>query len=61
MANAVCENLSLDEISQKCSISTSYLKLLFKNYAGVPPKIYYNNLRIKQAKELAATKALIPE
>lgn len=52
MANAVCENLSLDEISQRCSISTSYLKLLFKNYAGVPPKVYYNNLRIKQAKEL---------
>lgn len=51
MALSVCENLSLDEIAKKCNISTSYLKLLFKSYAGVPPKVYYNNLRLKQSQE----------
>ena len=34
------------------NISISYLKLLFKNYAGISPKIYFNQLRARHAAQL---------
>ncbi|MBE6602388.1 MAG: helix-turn-helix domain-containing protein [Ruminococcaceae bacterium] len=52
MTKRVCENCSLSEIAAECNISTSYLKLLFKTYAGIAPKQYYAHLRTQYAAEL---------
>ena len=49
MTEHVCKNSSLSEIAADCRISTSYLKLLFKKYAGISPKSYYSNLRTQYA------------
>ncbi len=40
-------NLSLAEFALRGNISLSYLKLLFSQYAGISPKVYYNNLRFR--------------
>lgn len=45
----VCQNASLSELAAECNISVSYLKLLFKKYAGISPKSYYINLRLQHA------------
>ena len=52
MTQCVCDNLTLSEIADKHNISVSYLKLLFKTYAGISPKSYYNTLRISHAAHL---------
>ena len=49
MSKNVCQNISLTELAANCNISVSYLKLLFKTYAGISPKCYYNNLRLRHA------------
>ena len=52
MTQNVCENLTLDDIARHNHVSTSYVKLLFKTYAGISPKSYYNQLRTRRATEL---------
>ena len=49
MSARICDNCSLTEIASACNISVSYLKLLFKTYAGIAPKQYYTNLRTQYA------------
>ena len=43
------ENRTLEEIAATCHISVSYMKLLFARFAGVPPKRYYEMLRMREA------------
>ena len=52
MTVKICDNCSLEEFAHACNISISYLKLLFKTYAGIAPKQYYANLRTQYASEL---------
>ncbi len=46
------ENRTLAQIAADHHISVSYLKLLFREYAGISPKTYYNNLRLQYAATL---------
>lgn len=52
MTDRVSENLTLSDFARSNNISISYLKLLFKNYAGISPKIYFNQLRARHAAQL---------
>lgn len=52
MTQHVSDNLTLAEIATAHNISVSGLKLLFKTYAGISPKAYYNHLRIRHASNL---------
>lgn len=52
MNNSVCENLTLTDIAHKTNVSVSYIKQLFKTYAGISPKSFFNQLRIRHANEL---------
>lgn len=49
MRENVMQNLPLTEIAKLCYVSVSYLKLLFRKYAGASPKEYYSNLRLMEA------------
>ena len=49
MRENVMQNLPLTEIAALCYVSVSYLKLLFRKYAGASPKEYYSNLRLTEA------------
>ena len=52
MHKEVNSSLPLQEFANKSFISLSYMKVLFKHYAGISPKTYYNNLRLTEAKRL---------
>ena len=52
MSKNILENLSLEDIASRTNISVSYMKILFKTYAGISPKSYYNLLRVQKATEL---------
>ncbi len=52
LTDGAYRNLSLSEIAANCYISVSYLKLLFRKYAGLSPKEYYTTLRINRAAKL---------
>ena len=52
MRASVCQNLSLEDFSRSNNVSISYLKLLFKKYAGISPKVYYTKLRVAHAVSL---------
>lgn len=52
MSKNIFENLTLEDISGRTNISISYMKILFKTYAGISPKSYYNLLRVQKATEL---------
>ena len=52
MFNNVQRNLTLSDIAAANNISVSYVKLLFSIYAGISPKAYYNQLRVRYATEL---------
>ena len=49
MTAAVEQNCSLAELADTCFVSVSYLKLLFRQYAGISPKAYYSHLRLQRA------------
>lgn len=51
MTLGVCENLTLADVARECNVSVSYVKLLFNSYAGISPKNYFNQLRIRRATE----------
>lgn len=46
------DNLGLEEIAALVPVSVSYMKVLFKRYAGVSPKAYYSHLRLFEAIQL---------
>ncbi|MBP3392189.1 MAG: helix-turn-helix transcriptional regulator [Clostridia bacterium] len=52
MQNGLYQNLSLTEISTACDISISYIKRLFMRYAGMSPKSYYIQMRVREALRL---------
>ncbi|MBQ3063678.1 MAG: helix-turn-helix transcriptional regulator [Clostridia bacterium] len=52
MAKSVCDNKTLADFARECNISVSYIKQLFKKYAGISPKTYYTNLRVQHATKL---------
>ncbi len=52
MQNGLYKNLSLTELSADCGISVSYIKRLFTRYAGMSPKSYYIQMRVREALRL---------
>ena len=52
MSRNILENLTLEDIASRTNISLSYMKILFKTYAGISPKSYYNLMRVQKATEL---------
>ena len=52
MSDRVLDNLTLSDIAKENNVSVSYLKLLFSNYAGLSPKSYFNQMRLRRATEL---------
>lgn len=52
MTKNVRSNLSLEDIAEQCSISVSYMKVLFHRYAGISPKAYFSRLRCTEASKL---------
>ncbi len=61
MSKSVLENLTLEDIASRTNISVSYMKILFKTYAGIGPKSYYNLLRVQKATELLSKGASVTE
>ncbi len=55
------ENRTLAQIAADHHISVSYLKLLFREYAGISPKTYCNNLRLQYAATLLQSPMTIAE
>ncbi len=49
MTERVRDNLSLKDIAELHHISDSYIKKLFRSYAGEGPTAYYTRLRIQEA------------
>lgn len=54
-------NLTVEEIARLNAVSVSYIKLLFSSYAGVSPKSYFNDLRLRKAISLLADGLSITE
>lgn len=52
MQKGLHQNLSLTELSQECAISVSYIKRLFMRYAGMSPKAYYIQMRVRESLRL---------
>lgn len=52
MTEKVKDNLTLEDFASLCNISVSYIKQLFRQYCGISPKSYYNNLRTRYARNL---------
>jgi len=52
MTDGVKDNLTLEDIAERCGISVSYIKQLFAKYADMTPKAYYTTLRISYAARL---------
>lgn len=56
LANALSErlyeNVTIDQLALECNISISNMKLLFKKYCGIGPKMYYDRLRCSEAIKL---------
>ncbi|MBR0449386.1 MAG: AraC family transcriptional regulator, partial [Clostridia bacterium] len=44
----------IDGLAQEYNISVSNMKLLFKKYCGIGPKMYYDRLRCSEAIKLLA-------
>ena len=45
MEDAVYENLSIQDFAERNDVSVSTIKALFRNYADIPPKKYYSDMR----------------
>ena len=52
MQNNVYTNATVQDFADKCHISVSYVKLLFKKYADISPKNYFLHLKANQAANL---------
>lgn len=51
-ANYTTESLSIESLSEMCDITPEYFRKIFKNFYGVSPLKYINNLKIARATEL---------
>lgn len=49
------ENLTIQQIADEMSISYSNFRKLFKEFTGIAPSMYQQELRLQRAKELLAT------
>ena len=52
MDKNIDRNMTISDIAREISVSVSYIKLLFKTYAGISPKSYFHGLRIRRAGDL---------
>lgn len=52
MQDKVYDNCSLEEIAKLNNTSISNMKILFKKYCGLSPKVYYQRLRCTEAIKL---------
>lgn len=50
--NYLTENISIEKLSSLCKVSPEYFRKIFKNFYGISPIKYINNLKIEHAKEL---------
>ncbi len=50
--NYTNELLSISALAEMCNITPEYFRALFKNFYGVSPLEYINNLKINHAKEM---------
>lgn len=50
--NYASETLKIEELSRLCGITPEYFRKIFKNFYGISPIKYINNLKITRAKEL---------
>lgn len=48
-------DIDLEELAGELSVSYSYFRKLFKEYTGMSPRIYQQELKIQRAKELLST------
>ncbi len=49
MQKAVYDNFSIETLASRNFISVSYVKKLFRRYANLSPKHFYDDLRAKEA------------
>ena len=61
MQAGIGENLTLSEIAVRSAVSLSSMKLLFKEFSGESPKLYYSKLRLREACRLLDTGASVAE
>ena len=52
---ALESNLTIQQVAQELGISYSNFRKLFKEYTGVAPSMYQQELRLKRAKEMLST------
>lgn len=52
MKECIYENITLEELSDRCHIHVSHIKRLFQRYAGMSPKTYYIKMRAGEALNL---------
>lgn len=52
MRECVYDNITLEELSDRCHIHVSHIKRLFQRYAGMSPKTYYIKMRAGEALNL---------
>lgn len=61
MQKSVYLSLSLEELAKQNFVSVSYIKKLFRMYANITPKHFYDDLRIKEAMLLLKTRQPVAE
>ena len=61
MQAGIAENLTLSEIALRAAVSLSSMKLLFKDFSGESPKLYYAKLRLREACRLLDEGASVAE
>ncbi|MBO7217413.1 MAG: helix-turn-helix domain-containing protein [Clostridia bacterium] len=49
LATRLYENITIDQLAASCNCSVSNMKILFKKYCGIGPKMYYDRLRCSEA------------
>lgn len=59
MRQEVESNLTIQEIAQHFGVSYSSFRKLFKEYTGISPALYQQDLKLQRAKELLATTDMI--
>lgn len=61
MYRHIYDNSSLDELAEECFMSVSYIKFLFKQYAGISPKLYYSKIRVNEVLRLIMQNMTVSE
>ena len=58
MREGIKTSLSIQEIAERLGISYSTFRKQFKNYTGLSPARYFQDLKLQRAKELLRTTSL---